>query len=62
MTGAIIILYHPDTALLEQALERLIPQVDEVCLIDNSDISLADHFEGRKGIVYVPLLQNMGIA
>lgn len=62
MTGAIIILYNPDIASLEQALDTLLPQVDEVCLIDNSDTSMAARFEKREGVVYMPLLQNMGIA
>ena len=62
MTGAIIVLYNPDIASLEQALDTLLPQVDEVCLIDNSDTSMAERFEKREGVVYMPLLQNMGIA
>ena len=62
MTGAIIILYNPDLPAVEQALLKLLPQVDEVCLVDNSDTSLAQHFAGREKIAYIPLMHNTGIA
>ena len=62
MTGAIIILYNPDLPAVEQALLKLLPQVDEVCLVDNSDTSLAQHFYGREKIAYIPLMHNTGIA
>ena len=62
MTGSIIILYNPDIQAVEQALQKLLPQVDEVCLIDNSATSLADHFAARGRIHYIPLLRNTGIA
>lgn len=62
MTGAIIVLYHPDLPQLDQALSALLPQVDEVCLVDNSDESHAEHFEGRTAINYIPLMRNFGLA
>ncbi len=60
--GAIIVLYEPEIELVDKAINTLIPQTDIVCLIDNSNVSHADHFAGNEHIHYIPLLKNHGIA
>lgn len=62
MIGAIVILYNPDWDLLKEGLEALTPQVDEVCIIDNSSIDSSAQFENIGKVRYIPLLKNIGIA
>ncbi|MDY3914837.1 MAG: glycosyltransferase, partial [Phocaeicola sp.] len=62
MIGAIVILYNPDWDLLKECLEALTPQVDEVCIIDNSSIDSSAQFENIGKVRYIPLLKNIGIA
>ena len=63
MTGAIIVLYNPDENMLGQCLESIAPQVDEICIIDNSshDETARFHPYGPK-VHYEPLRRNVGIA
>lgn len=61
-TGAIIVLFNPEIEELDAALKLLVPQVDEICLVDNSSVSLADHFSRKEKIHYIPLLNNRGLA
>lgn len=60
--GAIIVLYNPDISHLNKALSIITPQVDTVCLIDNSSIDNTDFFKEIARVRYIPLLQNTGIA
>ena len=62
MIGAIVVLYNPDWDLLKTGLKALIPQVDEVCIIDNSSTDNSTQFDDVGTVRYVPLLKNMGIA
>ena len=63
MIGAIIILYNPDRKLLDRGLTRILPQVDEVCLVDNSpNNNCSIIMERFKRVSYIPLGENLGIA
>ena len=62
MIGAIVVLYNPDWDLLKTGLKALIPQVDEVCIIDNSSTDNSTQFDNVGTVRYVPLLKNVGIA
>ena len=62
MIGAIIVLYNPNRDILRKGIEALSPQVDKVCVIDNSLINNYNIFKGYENVHYVPLLKNIGIA
>lgn len=62
MVGAILVLYNPDIVLLKEVLNKLIPQVDKVCIIDNSFINHSKVLIRMPKLYYIPLLKNMGIA
>lgn len=63
MICAIIVLYNPDFSILSKGLKQLLPQVDKVCIVDNSTSSHEKELVGYKQkIHYVPLLKNVGIA
>ena len=62
MIGAIIVLYNPDFELLFKGLEALLPQVDEVCIIDNSLTNNACKINHLHKVHYMPLCKNIGIA
>lgn len=61
-TGAIIILYNPDMHMLLEGLRVLGSSVDVVCLVDNSSTDNTACFQGLEHVLYVPLMQNLGIA
>lgn len=63
MIAAIVVLYHPDDAALEDLQSSLVSQVDRVLMIDNTpgSTSRKPGFV-REGITYVPLGTNKGIA
>ena len=42
MLGAIIVFYNPDFSVSSKAIEALLPQVDEICIIDNSPVDNAN--------------------
>ncbi|MBR3399874.1 MAG: glycosyltransferase family 2 protein, partial [Prevotella sp.] len=61
--GAILVLYNPDVARTQNVVELLLPQVDAICAIDNSDNGTAEAmFEGKANVVYISLGGNYGIA
>lgn len=62
MIGAIVVLYNPEWDLFNKALVALIPQVDEVCIIDNSSVDSSCKFNDYSTVHYIPLLKNIGIA
>lgn len=62
MIGALIVLYNPDWDLLNKGLNALLPQVDEVCVVDNSSENNLENFNNIPKIHYIPMLNNVGIA
>ena len=62
MIGAIIVLYNPDFELLKNGLVALLPQVDKICLIDNSSVDNSIEIPLCDKINYIALLENKGIA
>lgn len=61
--GAVIVLYNPDVALLERCIDSLATQVEELCIIDNSE-NAHDSILNKQNIKikYIPLRKNVGIA
>ncbi|SYW12242.1 putative Glycosyltransferase, group 2 family protein [Oenococcus oeni] len=45
MISAGIVLYNPDTEFLKQSLKALLPQVDNVCLIDNASENKSEIYQ-----------------
>lgn len=62
MTGAVIVLYNPDFELLRKGLGMLKRSVDVLCLVDNSATDNSAKLDSTPNAVYVPLLENRGIA
>lgn len=60
--GAIIVLYNPLFEYLNISINRLLPQVDLICLIDNSSVDNHEKFVADEKIKYLPLFENVGIA
>jgi rhamnosyltransferase len=66
MVAAVIVLYHPDIALLERALRSVCEQVEAVFIVDNTPNPSAELApllcKSQKLIQYLPLGSNQGIA
>lgn len=61
--GSVIVLYNPDDKLVGECLDSIIPQVDEVCVVDNSTSSHVLPLTGYGSKVYYKALgKNIGIA
>ncbi len=60
--GALIVLYNPEIKSVDEAVGRLLPQVDIVCLVDNSNVTHEQHFGNKERLHYLPLMGNKGIA
>ncbi len=60
--GAVVVLYNPDMKELGLSIEMLLPQVDMVCLVDNSQAENSHLLNRNDKIKYIPLLENVGIA
>lgn len=61
--GAILVLYNPNIEEVLLSINTLAPQVDELCLIDNTpDQDIHDIFRSFENIHYIPLFNNVGIA
>ena len=60
--GALVVLYNPDYDNFISALKALEPQVDGVCIVDNSIISHSSWFDGNPKVLYVSMGKNVGIA
>lgn len=61
-TGAIIVTYYPDVALLSELVARLAPQVDAICIVNNGP-PLDDTLEqaaSRTHLIQNP--ENLGVA
>ena len=62
-TAAVMVLYNPDWDVTTRAINMLLPQVDHLCLIDNSpDADHSARFKENPDISYFPLGRNAGIA
>lgn len=61
--GAIVVLYQPDVAVLHQCIASLVQQVEQVCVVDNSEADQSSLFStyGQK-VHYLPNGCNIGIA
>lgn len=62
MIGAIIVLYNPEPELFRKGLEAILPQVDRVCIVDNSSEDNSEIWHADSKIDYFPLKRNIGIA
>ena len=62
MIGAILVLYNPNIDILSKALKSLTSQVNEICIVDNSENSNEKLLENFTNIHYIPLYKNIGIA
>lgn len=61
--GSVVVLYNPDERLLGECLDSIIPQVDEVCIVDNSTERHALNLVGYGDkVCYKSLGKNVGIA
>lgn len=61
--GVILVLYKPDMEVTMPAIRSLAPQVDEICLVDNTpDQNIIDLFADIANSHYIPLGENRGIA
>lgn len=60
--GAVIVLYEPILNMLTKTLDALMPQVDMVCMVDNSNTDNSLWFASLPSILYIPLKKNIGIA
>lgn len=62
MIASVVVLYNPDMELTQRAIDLLRQQCDCVVLVDNSSVDRSDVFSYDDNIVYLPLLENKGIA
>ncbi len=61
--GAIMVLYKPNFALTNKAIENLCTQVDVVCIVDNTpETDNSKLIVMPKNLHYIPLKENVGIA
>lgn len=60
--GAVIVLYNPDFVITRKALESLVCQVDQVCVVDNSPSDHTQELSRFSKVEYKPLKKNIGIA
>ena len=58
MIGAILVLYNPNIDILSKALKSLTSQVNEICIVDNSENSNEKLLENFTNIHYIPLYKN----
>ena len=58
-----MVLYRPDLDVTAKAIETLLPQVDILCLIDNTPgADLSARFTGQPQVHYIAMGENLGIA
>jgi rhamnosyltransferase len=66
MIAALVVLYNPDSSLLNRLLSSVLDQVDGIIAVDNTDGSSAlwpDYLDQyREHVTYIPLGINKGIA
>lgn len=61
--GAIMVLFKPDWEVTVKAINALAPQVDELCVVDNTPAAdNSSYCSGFPNIHYIPLGENRGIA
>lgn len=61
--GAIIVLFKPDLNVTLPALKALAPQVNEICVVDNTPgSSILELLSNIPNLQYIPLGENRGIA
>ena len=61
--GAVIVLYYPNLKEILSTVESLSPQLQNICLIDNTpEQDIAYEFTHLENVYYIPLKINMGIA
>lgn len=61
--GAIVVLYNPDVQSTAKALRSLSPQVDGICVVDNTPgADIGASFKNIPNLHYLPLGENRGIA
>ena len=57
--GAVIVLYEPILNMLTKTLDALMPQVDMVCMVDNSNTDNTLWFAALPSILYITLKKNI---
>lgn len=61
--GAILILYQPDLSVTLPAIRTLYPQVNEICIVDNTpNQNIEERFTSFGNVTYISLNNNLGIA
>lgn len=61
--GAVVVLYNPNAELLKRCIHPLVPQVDRLCVVDNSEESHTSMPEIQNlNVDYFQLGRNIGIA
>lgn len=61
--GGIMVLYQPDWVVTNNAINSLSPQVDLLCIVDNTpNTDNTSFIENKTNIHYIPLKENKGIA
>lgn len=60
-SAAIIVTYNPDNAIVDAFITTLVPQVEHVIIVDNSERSSVSHYDNEK-VNVVRLNDNIGIA
>lgn len=60
MIACIMVLYNPNENYLQNAINSILPQVDQLILVDNS--SFINKVEQNTKVHYIPLRKNLGIA
>ena len=62
---AVYVTYNPDWHLIERSIQMIVNQVDDVAIIDNSEVDYTNEFERLKSLYncsYILLKENKGIA
>ncbi len=61
--GAVMVLYEPDWDVTGKAIEALAPQVNMLCIVDNTPQAVdTGRFAPHDNVHYIPLNANKGIA
>lgn len=60
--GMIVVLYNPNFVSLRKSLAVLRRSADVLCLVDNSNIDSSGELCDYPEVLYIPLLENRGIA
>ncbi len=60
--GAIVIFYQPEESVTSEVLKHISPQVEEICIVDNSPAPQGPIVNDITNVKYIALHENRGIA